>query len=127
MKIYIAGPMRGIENWNFPMFDYAEEIWRDAGHQPFSPAQIDRVLKYSPTTDSGCNDDHLRHVIQMDIACVMAADAIALLPGWEASRGVAVELALAQFLGLPIYDAVTMGLIHPQITPWVYCDLQTES
>src|SRR5437870_2742316 len=116
MKIYIAGPMRGRPDWNFAAFDAAAERWRAAGYQPFSPAAVDRALGYSEV--HGCPPEQLRHVIQMDLACVLAADAVALLPGWEASKGSAVELALAQFLGLPVYDALTMKRIHPLNQPW---------
>lgn len=116
MKVYLAGPMRGLPDWNFPAFDAAEERWLAAGHQPFNPAQIDRVLQYGP--GQGENPSHLRHVIQMDLACLFAADALALLPGWERSTGAAAELALVQFLGLPVYDAVTMERLHPPARPW---------
>jgi hypothetical protein len=118
LKIYLAGPMRGIEAWNFPAFDAAEARWREAGHQVFSPAQMDRVLKYEPTSADECCPGHLRHVIQLDLACVLASDAVALLPGWQRSRGAAVEVALAQFLGLPLYDAETMQPLKVPTTPW---------
>lgn len=125
MRIYIAGPMRGIPEWNFPAFDKAEDKWRALGHIVFSPAQVDRALQYDP--QNGESLDHLRHVIQMDIACIMAADALALLPGWEKSRGATVELSLAQFLGLPIYDAISMARIYPVLTPWATCKQLTAS
>lgn len=121
MKIYLAGPMRGLPDWNFPAFDAAEARWRAAGHQPFSPAQIDRIMRYGP--EEGEDPAHLRHMIQLDIACIMCADAIALLPDWEQSRGAAVELALAQFLGLKVYDAVTMAEIRPRLRPWSVVDI----
>jgi len=118
MRVYIAGPMRGLPGWNFPAFDAAEERWRASGHTAFSPAQVDRALKYGP--EQGESPDHLRHVINVDITCIMAADALALLPGWENSRGATVELALAQFLGLPIYCAVRMELLDVCPVPWSY-------
>lgn len=118
MKIYIAGPMRGLPEWNFPAFDEAERRWRSFGHIAFSPAATDRALGYLPTTE-GVDQEHLKHVMLSDIACLYSADAIALLPGWQNSRGTAVELALAQFLGLDIYDAVTMELLeNVKICPW---------
>jgi hypothetical protein len=105
--------MRGVPKWNFPAFDAAEAMWREAGHQPFSPAQINRALKYSPEDGTS-----LRHVIHMDMACILSADAIAMLPGWEQSSGSTIELALAQFLGLPVYDALSMERIFPKEKPW---------
>jgi hypothetical protein len=122
MRIYLAGPMRGLRDWNFPAFDLAERLWRGAGHQPFSPAATCRVLGYAlgDGTDPAApvDDGHLRHVMSMDIACIMAADAIGLLPGWEDSTGATLELALAQFLGLGVYDALTMYRMYPPTRPW---------
>lgn len=108
--------MRGLPDWNFPAFDEAETRWRNAGHTAFSPAQTDRALGYGPDHQGGI--EHLKHVMLNDIAAIYHADALALLPGWEKSRGAAVELALAQFLELPIYDAVTMEEIEPKPIPW---------
>ena len=119
MKIYIAGPMRSLPGWNFAEFDAAEQRWRAAGHQPFSPAAADRALGYTPEYGGDMNR-LLRHVITLDVVTILAADAIALLPGWEMSAGTTVELALALFLDLPVYDAVTMSRIYPDKKPWRY-------
>src|SRR5438874_2740148 len=110
--------MRGLPGWNFPAFDRAAEVWREAGHQPFSPAQVDRALGYGP--DLGESDSALRHVMALDLACISHADAIALLPGWEDSAGATVELAFAQFLGLPVYDALTREFLNVSKKPWRY-------
>lgn len=122
MRVYIAGPMRGLPGWNFPAFDAAAERWRAAGHQPFSPAAVDRALAYGPAEgtegQSAVSQAHLRHVLMMDFACLLSAEAIALLPGWEHSTGATVELAVAQFLGLPVYCAVTMEPLSPDFRPW---------
>lgn len=120
MKIYLAGPMRGYKDWNFVAFDEAEQKWRAAGHQPFSPAQLFRSMDYSH--DSGEDRDHVLHAIQVDLACLYAAEAIALLPGWEHSRGATVELALALYLNLPVYDALTMQPLTPPRLPWAFCN-----
>ena len=113
--------MRGLPDWNFAAFDAAEERWRKAGHWLFSPAQTCRALGYDyDVRATEVDGAHLRHVIATDFACIMTADALALLPGWESSTGATVELALAQFLLLPIYDAVTMEMIHPSMKPWRY-------
>jgi hypothetical protein len=117
MRVYLAGPMRGLPGWNFTAFDNARKAWTAAGHTVLCPAAISRSLPWGQT-DLNVRE-HLLHVIQVDLACIYAAEAIALLPGWQSSRGVAVELALAQFLGLPVYDAIAMKQVHPPLTPWV--------
>jgi hypothetical protein len=76
-----------------------------------------------PSTDVA----RLRHVLFTDIGSILAADAIALLPGWQRSRGATMEVAIAQFLGLPIYNAMTMDIIDLPKTPWgLLCDLKFE-
>lgn len=116
MKVYLAGPMRGIPDWNHPAFDEARTRWRTAGHIVYCPALLNRALPYGVQHDE-CQAT-LRHVIQMDLACLYASDAIAMLPGWEDSRGATAELAVSQFIGLKVYDAVAMHLLDVPMKPW---------
>ena len=113
MKIYLAGPMRGIKAYNHPAFDRAAVILRAEGHDVFSPAEHDRAAR--PDLDwTSCTGDmaqdgltpkDMRTVIGADLAWISQhAEAIALLPGWERSRGVRVERALADFLGLYVRE-----------------------
>ena len=43
-------------------------------------------------------------VVLSELHLIMTADAIALLPGWRTSKGVAVELAFSELMHLPIYE-----------------------
>ena len=109
MKIYLAGPMRGIPSFNFPAFDYAAFKLREQGFEVFSPAERDReaygdTIEHNPTgdeskvTNPACTiNDCMR--ADCDWIC-QHADAIALLPGWKKSSGANAELALAKALGL---------------------------
>ena len=121
MRVYLAGPMRGHPGWNFPTFDRARRLLEQAGHMVFCPAQLFRAMPY-PRDESMVDKRHLLHVIQADFACIYACDAIALLPGWEASTGATAELALAQFLGMPVWDALEADPgcreMRPPIRPW---------
>lgn len=119
MKIYIAGPISGIPQFNAPAFDQAESLWRAAGHTPINPMAIDRALGIDingPT--SQVEGSFGRQAIACDIQYILNCNGIALLPGWKKSRGAAVELALAQFLNLPVYDALTLARIFPIGIPW---------
>lgn len=101
MNIYLAGPMRGYEDFNFPAFDKAATELRAQGHTVFSPADNDRDKGYAgrPVEEiiRDCIYDDLTYIIRH-------ADAVALLPGWEASKGVAAEVATAKFLDLEIIE-----------------------
>ena len=41
MKIYIAGPMTGIKDFNFPAFFEAEKQLNKLGHEVYNPAHND--------------------------------------------------------------------------------------
>lgn len=120
MRIYISGPMQGYPRWNFDAFDAAERKWRDAGHKPISPANINRALGFD-FSDDRVDDEFIRRAIKIDMEIITGCDAIALLPGWEKSSGVAVELSLALYLGLGVYDAVTMQPYNTKSLrqPWI--------
>lgn len=51
-KIYIAGPMRGHELYNFPAFDAAEARLRRLGYDVVNPAALDRARGIHPETFS---------------------------------------------------------------------------
>lgn len=120
-SIYLAGPMRGIPRWNFDTFDKAKEMWIKNGWQVVSPADIDRALGIDPDGPlEQIDHDFSVRAIKLDIELLTTVTAIGLLPGWQLSSGATVELALAQFLGLLVYDGLTGEvLIHKvEKKPW---------
>lgn len=110
MKIYLSGPMRGIKDFNFPAFDSAAKYLRSHGHEVFNPAEKDR--EHDPLGKTWKSEDgnievaekvgfDRRKAIRADLAYIIDhAEAIALLPGWEASKGAQTELWLSRFLNL---------------------------
>lgn len=108
MRIYIAGPMRGLPEFNFPAFDKAQMRLEELGHETFNPADRDRSTGFDVTGMTGHENlaglgFSLRDALAADTEYISKhADAIALLPGWEKSSGVAAEVALARALGLPV-------------------------
>ena len=117
MKIYLAGPMRGIKDFNFPAFHAAAKQLRAEGHEVFNPAERDEaefgaeILKTATGSEAevaarmGLTD-------QLGLArkCFLAdtmwicihAEAIAILPNWENSRGVRAEKALGEAIGIEV-------------------------
>ena len=88
---YIAGPMRGIDQFNFPAFDEAAANLRSIGWTVFSPAEHDRESGFDETRNTLEGFD-IKQAFQWDCNRVCEADFIVLLPGWEKSQGVAAEL-----------------------------------
>lgn len=88
-RVYIAGPMTGIPELNFPAFHRAASSLRESGYTVINPAEInpDPNAKWE-----AC--------MREDIAQLVTCDAIALLPGWQKSRGASLEQHIAKQLGL---------------------------
>jgi hypothetical protein len=114
-RVYIAGPMTGKPLYNFPAFDHAKAQWADAGYAVVSPADITRQVwfarherTFDPAIDrADYGDPILVDMMREDLAAAAECDLIAVLPGWEKSRGALREVAVAQNHGAELFDAVT--------------------
>lgn len=111
MKVYIAGPMRGIHLFNFPAFDEAAEQVRLEGHTPINPADIDRDHGFDPSSlpsdwdwDEIPDDLDLHDIIKRDTDALHQCDAIWLLKGWRDSSGAQAEYHIAKWRGMQIID-----------------------
>ncbi|MBU0641297.1 MAG: DUF4406 domain-containing protein [Planctomycetes bacterium] len=93
-RIYISGPMTGHEDHNFPAFHAAAQRFREAGWDVANPAE----------NFGGRTDLPREAYLRADMAMLAQCDAIALLPGWERSRGATLEAVLARELGLQFLD-----------------------
>lgn len=107
--LYLAGPMSGMPDLNHPTFNrYAEQLRAD-GWEVFNPAEADlQTFGSTENTIKRMEEDRmsfLRTVLDIDLGwiCCMA-DAIALIPGWENSKGARAEYATASALGLEIIN-----------------------
>jgi len=98
-KIYVAGPMRGLPNYNFPAFDAAAVDLRARGWAVVSPAEHDREIGVTAETPDNFTATDLRDMIMWDLDQVSRCDAVYFLRGWENSKGARTEHALAIFLG----------------------------
>lgn len=88
---YVAGPMSGKEQLNFPAFHAEAARLRGLGYQVVSPAEI-------------CSEPGVGWAAAMkrDIPALLTCDGIALLPGWLHSKGARLEWSIAHSLGLEI-------------------------
>lgn len=92
MRVYIAGPMSGLPDFNYPAFNDAEQRLRKHGHDPINSARLDGR--------EGCRTwlDYMRAALRDVADC----DGIALLDGWQESRGAALEAHVGRSLDLPV-------------------------
>jgi hypothetical protein len=92
MKLYIAGPMTGLTDLNYPTFFAAAEQLVDAGHEPINPARAEGR--------EGCKTwaDYMR----VGIRDVLDCEGVALLEGWENSQGATLERFIAIRLDVPV-------------------------
>lgn len=111
MKVYVAGPMRGYPEFNFPAFYAAANKLRDEGHVVFNPAERDNQTHGADISKGNATGDeeqaakehgfNLREALGADLAWICAeADAVYMLVGWENSKGARAEKATAEALGL---------------------------
>lgn len=104
-RVYVAGPMTGLKDFNFPAFFEASDKLRAEGYAPINPAQHDIDSGYVEIVDGEYKTTQffdLQKVLLWDLQQVAYADTIYLLNGWEKSKGARAEHALAVALGKEI-------------------------
>lgn len=106
--VYIAGPMTGIEQFNFPAFYAAERGLKAAGHQVVNPARHPPAVRciFTGEVHTMSYEDFLN----LDLEIIASGcDAVALLPGWRDSPGARREQQLAVSLGLEVLPLAAEG------------------
>lgn len=93
-KIYIAGPMTGMPENNYPAFNEAAAMLRAQGYQVENPAE---------NTPPACGT--WQGYMRLALAQLAKCDTIYILPGWMNSKGARMEARNAYDLGLSIQFA----------------------
>lgn len=109
--LYVAGPMTGLPEFNYPAFNEAAERLQGAGYRVLNPVDSEQ---HNPTPGTPQPWDwYMRHALRM----VLEADGLALLPGWRASRGARLEVRVADALCLPTRPAGAWVSVAERVTP----------
>ena len=95
MKLYIAGPMTGLPEYNFPAFHSVAANLRGKGHEVVNPAELQ-------APDDTTWPNYMRGALRAMLTC----EAVVLLPGWVRSNGARLERMVADRLLIPVYDYV---------------------
>ena len=90
-RIYVAGPMSGLPDFNYPAFHAEAKRLRNAGWHVENPAE-------NPPPPCGSWEGYMRLALAQLVTC----DAITLLPGWTRSKGACIEHFVAVHLGLAV-------------------------
>lgn len=98
MKLYVAGPMRGYDQFNFPAFDAAADRLRAAGYEVVTPVDSDREIGFDHTKNS-LEGFSMEDAVRRDVEHIIWADGVALLDRWWESKGATAEAAIAGWLG----------------------------
>lgn len=99
-RVYIAGPMTGLPDFNYPAFHAAAAELRARGLEVLNPAE-----------NIGSADNTWNYWMRLALAQLIQCDEIVLLPGWAASRGAQLERQIAEALEMPITEL-------PAPCPW---------
>lgn len=112
MRVYLAGPMTGIPQFNFPAFDAAEADLTARGYEVVPPADLHdpEVRAAALASETGNLADLPRHLtwgqfLANDVRMIAddGIEGIVCLPGWDTSRGARLETYVARLCGLPVF------------------------
>lgn len=91
-KMFLSGPMTGYDDFNFPLFNHVAAELRERGFEVVNPVDICKKFKKESVLSS---KETFNKMIAMQQEAEQTCDTIVLLPGWEKSRGVRLELKTA--------------------------------
>lgn len=134
MRLYLIGPMSGIEAYNVEAFEAAALKLREQGHTVTTPHEANNApwfrrfgRDFNPRVDR-CDwgDPILCELLAEDARVLYEADALAVLPGWEYSKGSRLEIAMAKAAGKPVLRAEDLEPLDAEVTIVIRPKAQTE-
>lgn len=100
MRLYLSGPITGVDNYRKNFRNAAEGLRRDGYTDIINPAELCAVLPPEHTAW----EEYMRICMEL----LDMAEAVILLPGWEQSRGAQREIGYAMAKGLIILEYSAM-------------------
>ena len=107
--VYIAGPMTGLPEHNYPAFNAAADHYRAQGHTVHNPAENTPTVRIDTMTWTDW--------VRLGIAQLVQCDTIVMLDGWSRSNGACLEIHIARSLNMRIryQDPTHYGTGYPSL------------
>jgi nucleoside 2-deoxyribosyltransferase len=93
MKVYISGPITGVENFE-EIFEQTEELLKADGFEVVNPVKVCCEMNNAKWID----------YMRADITALMECDCLYAMEGWEKSKGASIEVNLARALGMRVTE-----------------------
>jgi len=99
--LYIAGPMSGLPENNYPAFRDAASILAKAGYGVLNPVENEKKRTDNTRWVAG-NHASWSWYMRRSLEQIAVADGMAVLPRWQNSKGATLEVDLALQLGMQV-------------------------
>ena len=101
-RIYISGPITGVENWQETFLTAEKELCEMPGiffviNPIYIAERVEKTLKMPDYTD----------YMREDIKALSECDCICMLPGWKRSKGARMEYRIAKILNMNVLEYQT--------------------
>lgn len=90
-RLYVAGPMTGYADCNYPEFNRVSEILRQAGYEVVNPAEVHIDEQH-----------HYVDLIREDLRVMLDCQGVATIENWWESTGARNEVHVAGILKMPV-------------------------
>lgn len=90
-RLYVAGPMSGYPQANYPAFREAASVLRHAGYEVVNPVDVHAPERH-----------HYVDLIREDLRMMLDCHAVAVLEYWWESPGARNEVQVAGMLKMPV-------------------------
>ena len=98
-KLFISGPMTGIEHYNCENFNRYAEMARKLGYRVVNPVEMAKKIGIKKVLS---DKKVFKKLIEAELEALKTCDAILMLDWWQNSAGAKKELRVALGVGLDV-------------------------
>lgn len=100
-RVYLSGPITGLPNGNKEAFQAYEDR--------FVNMQFEVVNPHKLHTEEQEKTFEWSDFMKSDIKALLDCQVVAMMPGWEKSKGANIEIYIARNLNIPVINADTLN------------------